>query len=454
MTSRKQRVDNYAAGFIHAGASAVIAEAWSSPTYMVKSILGGSRSIESAWLNSPSANGNRFAYESQRSPGYVAQMDPENSTSGFTRSIVLRRGLTSRDVLTNAAGSTTTTPGIPPVPVDPTLTTTGIQLRVPDINDLTSAGSTVALKLPYRIGNREALPKGIQVSIRWDPLQPVIPTLSPSTSSGTNTAPSTEPVTDPPTDPQPSDAPAATDAPTPSDAPTSSAPLTPDGPATPVTPTAPPAAPPIPVDAPPDPVDLVVPEQAGSVVSPVSVKVSRSYLAVPVALPSTPGRYRLSLTLHDANGVAYDAATQALLPTLIVRVTGAFDGDIVAVPTAELTAGTAVDLHVRVVNLGQLPWGREATITRPHRGTPKAEATVIGRWVSLTGSPVPAEDAETSLPAGLKPGQTVEATLGLTVPTVPGQYLLLLDIVSPDDGSLVATGAAPTLVRVTVSAAQ
>ena len=53
----KQRVDNYAAGFIRAGASAVIAEAWSSPSYFVRAILGGGRSIQTAWLKSPSANG-------------------------------------------------------------------------------------------------------------------------------------------------------------------------------------------------------------------------------------------------------------------------------------------------------------------------------------------------------------------------------------------------------------
>ena len=36
LAQAKQRVDNYAAGFIQAGASAVIAEAWSSPSYFVK----------------------------------------------------------------------------------------------------------------------------------------------------------------------------------------------------------------------------------------------------------------------------------------------------------------------------------------------------------------------------------------------------------------------------------
>jgi hypothetical protein len=51
------------------------------------------------------------------------------------------------------------------------------------------------------------------------------------------------------------------------------------------------------------------------------------------------------------------------------------------------------------------------------------------------------------------PGISAEATLTLAAPTAPGQYLLLLDVVTPDHGSLVATGVDPTLVRIMVVAA-
>ncbi len=101
----RQRVDNFAAGFIKAGASAVIAEAYSSPNYMVRSILGGQRSIDSAWRNAPTRNRHAFAFESHRSPGFIAQMDPERSGSGFSRSIVLKSGLASADVRRGASGS-------------------------------------------------------------------------------------------------------------------------------------------------------------------------------------------------------------------------------------------------------------------------------------------------------------------------------------------------------------
>ena len=124
----KQRVDNYAAGFIRAGAAAVIAEAWSSPSYFVKTILSGNRSIQNAWSNAPSANRNRLAFKSERSAGYVAQMDTESATSGFTRSVVMKTGLASRDVLAGAAGSphdgnaTTSSVGLESlIPLAPTL---------------------------------------------------------------------------------------------------------------------------------------------------------------------------------------------------------------------------------------------------------------------------------------------------------------------------------------------
>ena len=41
-------------------------------------------------------------------PGYVAQMDPDRSSSGFHRSIVLRKGLASKDVLANGRGAAST----------------------------------------------------------------------------------------------------------------------------------------------------------------------------------------------------------------------------------------------------------------------------------------------------------------------------------------------------------
>ena len=67
-------------------------------------------------------------------------------------------------------------------------------------------------------------------------------------------------------------------------------------------------------------------------VAPAKLNLGSKYLSMPVVLPSAPGRYRLTITLHDGDGVAYDAATQAEIPTLVVRVTGDPDGAILVAP--------------------------------------------------------------------------------------------------------------------------
>jgi hypothetical protein len=65
-----QRVDNYAAGFLRAGASAVIADAYLAPAYYVSGLLKGQGSVESIWSAAPTANGHAFAVASTRSPGW------------------------------------------------------------------------------------------------------------------------------------------------------------------------------------------------------------------------------------------------------------------------------------------------------------------------------------------------------------------------------------------------
>jgi hypothetical protein len=150
-----------------------------------------------------------------------------------------------------------------------------------------------------------------------------------------------------------------------------------------------------------------------------------------------------------------------MIPSLIVRVTGDYDGAIQAAPTADLTAGAKVTLGVRVVNLGKSVWGHPAVNipSGAQLGWTNAQAAyVVGRWVPLSvNAALPTDPAAqvvgAALPIGLKPGVNVEADIDLTAPPAAGDYLLLLDIVTPERGSLVASGANPTLVRVIVSAA-
>ena len=59
--------------------------------------------------------------------------------------------------------------------------------------------------------------------------------------------------------------------------------------------------------------------------------------------------------------------------------------------------------------------------------------------------------ARVGLPAGLAPAKSDRcASLALSVPASPGEYLLVLDVVTPEHGSLIAAGVEPTIVRVAV----
>ena len=210
LAQARQRVDNYAAGFIDAGASAVIAEAYASPSNMIRQVLGGGRPIESAWRSAPSANGHLQAFPSTRSPGYVAEMDTETGTSGFSRSIVLKSGLVPSEVLSGARGTVAGPSGL--LPAQPTLATSGIKLATPDITDLPTAGATVHLKLPFTIADRKNLPAGLSASVRFDPLDPVavIPT---DPAAPASAAPGASVAPDASAAPAGSPAPKATDAP-------------------------------------------------------------------------------------------------------------------------------------------------------------------------------------------------------------------------------------------------
>ncbi len=386
MAVAQQRIDNFASGFVAAGASAVIAEAYASPSGYVKAILGGGRSIDSIWRTAPSANGRAFAFESTRNPGFVAQMDPENASSGFERSIVLKAGLVPADVRAGARGTASIR-----VPVDPgtsSLLGTGLSFSTPRFSVATSAGTTTKLSLPFRIGDRGRIPNGLAASLQWTRIDTV------------STAPP---------DPTPS-----------------------------------PTPPPVPTGD----LALVTPESPGTLVSPMDLTVGDKTMSLSAALPSVPGHYRLTITLHDGDGVAYDAASQALVRTVVVRVTGELDGEVAVAPSATFAAGTTVQLPVGAVNLGTSPWGQAAT-----GADPASAASIIGHWVALdllaTGVP---PDVSTDLAPGLAPNKPAETALPLAVPDAAGDYLLILDIVTPEHGSLAAAGIDPTIIRIHVVA--
>ena len=396
LTMAKQRVDNFAAGFVLAGAAAVVAEAHDDPDYMLRAVLAGRGRIETAWRRAPTANGNAFAFESQRSPGYIAQMDPDRAKSGFTRSIVLKKGLASADVRASARGQKRTVQApIDPASLVPSLTGIGLTLKTPMLR-ATYAGQPLWYRIPYAIDERDKLPDGFQASVRWDPL----------------------------------DAPPA------------------------------PAADP---ETPPD-FGLIVPERLGDVVAPTAMKVDRKFLSLRVSAPAAPGRYRLTVLLHDSEGVAYDAPTQAAVSPLIVRLTGPHDAAISGPGTIDLEPGAAHTMSLWVGNLGTSTWGAKAVpgkvvdgSRKPIGSTPATHAGIVGTWVALDAESRQVEAAAAAsitpaeLPAAFAPRDVAKAELRMFAPSAEGSYLLVIDIVTPELGSLAAHGVEPTIIRVRVA---
>jgi hypothetical protein len=448
----RQRVDNYAAGFIEAGAAAVIAEGHLSPAWYVRSILSGKRSIEKTWRSSPSANGNAFTFASTRSRGFSAAMDPDRPGRGFYRSLVVRSGLLPADVAAGASLSAAI-PGA--VPAEPTLAGSGLTLAAPYLKGRLLAGNEATLWIPYTVPDGGKLPR-LTVGVRWDPIDvaegppdgasteepaapgPIVeqptPIASPAESPGASPAESESPDRSP----QPSEAPAEPDpSPAASAEPAAGAPQ------------------PTEVDDPADGrLSLVEPERFGSVVEPVRVGGGPTRIIVPITLPERPGRYRLVATLHDATGVAYDAATQALLPGVFIQVGGDLGARYLVGKTASAIAGERFELRTAVANVGATPWGHKRIEVRNREAEAAEQATLVAHWVALTPSTdaLP-PDIRIELPAGMEFGATARVTLAGTAPTAPGEYLLVIDIIDPELGSLAAQGIEPGLVRVSVEAA-
>ncbi|HLO36571.1 MAG TPA: FlgD immunoglobulin-like domain containing protein [Candidatus Deferrimicrobium sp.] len=101
----RQRIDNYAAGFLKGGARAVIADGHMGPPAYLRSLFTTGQSILDLWRSMPDFHGHESSFASTRSPGYRAYSDPDTATSGYYRSLVTAPGLTTTAV-SNAVGDT------------------------------------------------------------------------------------------------------------------------------------------------------------------------------------------------------------------------------------------------------------------------------------------------------------------------------------------------------------
>ncbi len=109
LSTAKQRVDNYAAAFIKAGARAVIANGHSHNPYYINALFTTRQTMDEYWRNAPDFNGDVRTYESTRNPGYTYQLDREG-VGKYYRSIAGKMTLTTQDVTGAAYASTSADP--------------------------------------------------------------------------------------------------------------------------------------------------------------------------------------------------------------------------------------------------------------------------------------------------------------------------------------------------------
>jgi hypothetical protein len=97
----RQRVDNYGAAFLAAGASAVIADGHSHTGYYLRALFTTTQTLAQLWRAAPNYHGHDITFTPTRSTG-TAVLDPDTAggtPSGYYRSIVGNLNVMSKEVL-------------------------------------------------------------------------------------------------------------------------------------------------------------------------------------------------------------------------------------------------------------------------------------------------------------------------------------------------------------------
>ncbi len=385
----RERVDNYAAGFLAAGASAVVADAYASPAPYLRALLGTQAPARAAWSRASTANGNVRAFSSQRTPGAVGLMDPERASSGFSRSIVLAQG-TAGVVPAGPGGNAEVPPGgweivLPPQPSPaPDAFALGASPGMPSLGGMPIAGSTVELDLPVQVDPGIVLGSAYTLGTRWIPLDVAV--APPSVASGGE-------------------------------------------------------------------IPLIAQESAASRVDVAPATTRDGIVAASVALPGTTGRYRLEVTIHDADGVALPYAVQASIPSAVVHVGGPGAAWLDAPPLLVVTAGTRASVQVLTTNGEAHPWG--TCPDAPARLGPDAGAVcptvrLVGRWVPITGRGIV---EQMTRPLDVPAATSLATWLAGPVPAEPGTYLLVVSLERSTGDTPPQVLGRPIAVTVTVVAA-
>jgi flagellar hook assembly protein FlgD len=144
----RQRADNYAAAFLKAGASAVIADGHSGAEPYLRALFTTHQTIDDMWHHMSNANGNFVSFASARTPGATIHQDPVTPTSGFWRSLAVGTlGVTTDEVVSAGFGDTSVDPASLVVPGNASVATDGAAL----FNDLSAGEPSATLPAGTRL---------------------------------------------------------------------------------------------------------------------------------------------------------------------------------------------------------------------------------------------------------------------------------------------------------------
>ncbi len=358
----QQRADNYAAGWMAAGATAVIAEGHGRPAYYVAALLKAPRHHRAHVAGR--AHVQRPRHRDAERPDDRHDRDARPRPT-IARILPITRGGPRRAHRSLAGRRAGRRVGASrPTRCLCRRPSGGPDSVLPALDGMPVAGTEAALTLVADATTLDLLPDGVSIGARWDPMTPAAPKPDDAAPGDAATASA--------------GAPAVTKGPSPDAGADPAAGV----PSVDLSSRGSSATEPAPrLDDPPS-IDLIGPETLGTVVSVASASRTPDGLAIPIAMPEEPGLYRLVTTVHDSEGVAFDAETQALIPALLVRVSASMSAAYAAPAELHPDPDEAFGVRVRVVNTGN---GHLAT-ARADRSGPRTART--RRWRTTPRRPV------------------------------------------------------------------
>ncbi len=160
VTVARKRADNYAAGFLKAGAAAVIADGHAGAESYLRALFTTHQSLEAMWRTMPNQNGHVSSFPSSRTPGATIFQDPTKVSSGYYRSLAVRTvGATTDDVVAGGIGDTSADP---------------VDLQIPGNAEVASDGAGL-FEGPGIADPERTLPIGTRLRVVDGPVQAAAP---------------------------------------------------------------------------------------------------------------------------------------------------------------------------------------------------------------------------------------------------------------------------------------